>query len=68
MSDTLLGKPGNNPFCHHRALEMQRAGKRERIERVEAAPGMPFDAGRFQVVEEDLPAPREAAELGGANR
>ena len=25
-SEALLGKPGNNPMCHHRALEMQRAG------------------------------------------
>ncbi len=54
MGDTLMGRPGNNPYCHHRALEMQRAGKRERIERVEEAPGKPFDAGRFRIVEEDL--------------
>ena len=31
----LFGKPGNNPFCHHRALELLREGKRERIVRVE---------------------------------
>ena len=31
-----LGKPGNNPYCHHRALEMARAGKRERVVQVEA--------------------------------
>jgi radical SAM protein with 4Fe4S-binding SPASM domain len=55
MGDTLLGKPGNNPFCHHRALEHQRLGKRERIERVEAAPGKPFDAGVFRLIVEDLP-------------
>ena len=64
MSDTLLGRPGNNPFCHHRALEMQRAGKRERIERVEAAPGTPFDAGRFRLIVEDLPAPAGAEPRG----
>jgi radical SAM protein with 4Fe4S-binding SPASM domain len=54
MGDTLLGKPGNNPYCHHRALEMQRMGKRERIERVHAAPGEPFDFGLFRIVEEPV--------------
>jgi radical SAM protein with 4Fe4S-binding SPASM domain len=62
MGDTLLGKPGNNPFCHHRALEMDRMGKRERIERVEAAPGEPFDRGLFRVIEEDLSDTSEARE------
>ncbi len=51
----LFGKPGNNPFCHHRALEMQRAGKRERIVRVMEAPGLPFDNGLFEVILEDDP-------------
>ncbi len=55
-SHTLLGKPGNNPYCHHRALEMERAGKRERVALVEAAPGQPFDFGRFEIVLEDVPA------------
>ena len=58
----LFGKPGNNPFCHHRALELLRAGQRERIVRTEAAPGLPFDHGRFAIVEE--PWPEE--ELGRA--
>ncbi len=49
-----FGKPGNNPYCHHRALEMQRVGRRERIVRVEAAPGAPFDHGRFEIVLEDI--------------
>jgi radical SAM protein with 4Fe4S-binding SPASM domain len=56
MGDTLLGKPGNNPYCHHRALEMQRMGKRERIERVTAAPGEPFDFGLFRIVLEPTQA------------
>jgi radical SAM protein with 4Fe4S-binding SPASM domain len=51
-----LGKAGNNPYCHHRAIEMQRAGKRERVVRVEAAPGQPFDHGIFTIVVEDAPA------------
>lgn len=47
-----LGRPGNNPFCHHRALEMDRKGLRERVVPVEPAPGQPFDHGRFQIVVE----------------
>jgi radical SAM protein with 4Fe4S-binding SPASM domain len=53
-AESLFGKPGNNPLCHHRALEMQRAGKRERIIPKESAPGLPFDHGRFDVVCEEL--------------
>ena len=54
-----LGKPGNNPYCHHRALEMQSQGKRERVVRVQAAPGAPFDHGIFELVVEDLPQSEE---------
>jgi radical SAM protein with 4Fe4S-binding SPASM domain len=53
-AESLLGKPGNNPMCHHRALELERAGKRERLVQVAAAPGEPFDQGRFELVVEDL--------------
>jgi radical SAM protein with 4Fe4S-binding SPASM domain len=52
----LFGRRGNNPICHHRALELMSAGKRERIVRVAAAPGEPFDHAKFEVVEEDWPA------------
>jgi radical SAM protein with 4Fe4S-binding SPASM domain len=47
-----LGKPGNNPYCHHRAIEMAREGKRERIAPVTAAPGEPFDHGVFEIIVE----------------
>jgi len=52
----LFGRRGNNPFCHHRALELLRHGRRERLVRIEAPPGVPFDHGRFELVEEDWPA------------
>jgi radical SAM protein with 4Fe4S-binding SPASM domain len=45
-----LGKPGNNPFCHHRALEIDRQGMRERVVKVNQAPGEPFDHGAFEIV------------------
>jgi radical SAM protein with 4Fe4S-binding SPASM domain len=51
----LLGRRGDNPYCHHRALERQAAGLRERLVMVEAAPGAPFDHGRFELVVEPLP-------------
>ncbi len=53
-SHIYFGRPGNNPFCHHRALEMNGQGKRERVVRREAAPGQPFDHGLFEIVVEDL--------------
>jgi radical SAM protein with 4Fe4S-binding SPASM domain len=49
-SDVLFKRPGNNPYCHHRVLELRKAGLRERIVRVEEAPGEPFDDGRFELV------------------
>jgi radical SAM protein with 4Fe4S-binding SPASM domain len=57
-----LGKSGNNPFCHHRALEMDRVGKRERVVRVEQAPGEPFDHGIFEIVVEDAAASSASTE------
>ena len=36
-SSTLLGKTGNNPYCHHRALEMLRGNQRERLTLVSKA-------------------------------
>lgn len=53
-SESLLGKPGNNPMCHHRALEMQRMGKRERLVQTSRAPGLPFDQSTFELVLEDI--------------
>jgi len=47
-----LGRRGNQPYCYHRAHQLKQRGVRERLERVEAAEGVPFDHGRFQLVEE----------------
>ncbi len=52
VSEPLLGRPGNNPMCCHRALEMARMGLRERVEPVRAAEGGPFGQGVFQLVRE----------------
>ena len=53
-SFVFFGKAGNNPLCHHRALEMQREGRRERLVRVAQAPGAPFDFGHFEIVLEEV--------------
>jgi radical SAM protein with 4Fe4S-binding SPASM domain len=55
MAHALFGRRGNNPFCHHRALELLREGRRERVVRVAEAGGQPFDFARFEVVVEDWP-------------
>ena len=54
-ADATLGRPGNNPYCHHRVLELKKRGQRERLVRVEEAPGQPFDRGRFELVLEPWP-------------
>lgn len=57
-SDVTLGRPGNNPFCFHRARELEKAGQRESLVLREEAPGVPFDHGRFEVVVENVLAAR----------
>lgn len=49
------GRPGNNPYCHHRALALLREGLRERIVQRELPPGRSFDLGVFDIVEEPWP-------------
>lgn len=68
-SHVLFGRPGNNPYCHHRALELLRQGKRERLIQNRPAGGDPFDYGLFEIVLEDWPEPglsmaRNIAETG----
>jgi Y-X(10)_GDL-associated radical SAM protein len=53
-SHSLLGRAGNNPYCHYRVLELAKAGLRERIEKVQDAPGNSFDFGRFDLILEPL--------------
>ncbi len=67
-STVLFGKPGNNPYCHHRALELEKQGLRERIEKVAPAPGEPFDFGKFEIVQEPLDAPLPSSSAPGSNK
>ncbi len=64
-SHAILGRPGNNPYCVHRQLELAKEGIRESIRKVEAAPGKPFDYGRFELVHEPLELNVQGEELLG---
>ena len=54
-ANTILGRYGNNPYCHHRALEHLRRGERERLRRVRAAPGKNRDCALFVLETESAP-------------
>jgi radical SAM protein with 4Fe4S-binding SPASM domain len=54
-ADSLLGRRGNNPYCHHRVLTLAERGIRERVVKVEDAPPLPFATGRFALIEEPIP-------------
>ena len=55
-SHAALGRPGNMPWCVHRAEVLRERGRRERVELVRRAPGEPFDMGLYKLIEEDWPA------------
>jgi|GEM_PF-200920 len=56
-ANTILGRYGNNPYCHHRALELLMRGERERLIRVCKAPGKNRDCALFELVTEPAPEP-----------
>jgi radical SAM protein with 4Fe4S-binding SPASM domain len=62
-SHVLLGYRGDNPYCHHRALELMAQGVRERVRMVEAAPNEPFDHARWVLEREPWPADERAEVL-----
>ena len=43
-----FGKRGNNPFCHHRAVEMDKQGLREVLSLMTPGDGAPFDHGIWE--------------------
>jgi len=54
---SIFGRPGNNPYCHFRAIDHARRGVRERLVARDAAQGTPFDHGLFDIEVEPLTAP-----------
>jgi radical SAM protein with 4Fe4S-binding SPASM domain len=60
-SHSLMGRAGNNPMCHYRALDFDRRGLRERLIKIEDARGERFDHGRFDIVVEPRPVSAAAS-------
>lgn len=56
----VLGRPGNNPYCHFRARTLASRGLRERLVLRQKAPGLPFDSGLFELLLEPFDAPDPA--------
>jgi len=54
-SHSLLGRPGNNPYCHYRVLELHKRGLRERIVKLREAPRTSFAIGEFELLTERIP-------------
>ncbi len=54
---SILGKTGNNPFCHYRSKTLAKRNIRERLVLKENAPNRPFDHASFDIVEEPFDAP-----------
>jgi Y-X(10)_GDL-associated radical SAM protein len=54
-ADSLFGRPGNNPYCHHRALALDARGLRERVAKKREAPDSPFAIGEFELILEPVP-------------
>ena len=61
-SHSLLGRAGNNPYCHYRALDLQKRGLRERIVKIEDAPARSFAIGKFALVCETIDGKELVAE------
>jgi radical SAM protein with 4Fe4S-binding SPASM domain len=59
-SEPLLGRPGNNPYCHHRVLELRARGQRERLELVREAEDTPFAVATFRLITEWIDASARA--------
>ncbi|MBP8808617.1 MAG: radical SAM protein [Kofleriaceae bacterium] len=62
----ILGRPGNNPYCHYRARSFAKRGLRERLVSATPADGLPFDGGTFTIEVEPLDAPDPGAVVGDA--
>jgi Y-X(10)_GDL-associated radical SAM protein len=53
-SHSLLGKPGNNPYCHYRALELEKQGLQERVVKIREAAQASFAVGEFELITERI--------------
>ena len=53
--DSLFGRPGNNPYCHYRVLQLESRGLRERVVKKREAANTPFAIGEFDLILEPIP-------------
>lgn len=53
-ASAFLGRTGNNPYCHHRVLDFEARGLRERLVRKQLPPGEAFDRGLWEIEVETL--------------
>lgn len=60
-SESLLGKRGDNPYCHHRVLDLARHGWRERVVKTREAPPDSFAIGEFALIREPVPGAQTVA-------
>ena len=60
-ADSLFGRPGNNPYCHHRVLQLESRGLRERVAKKRDAPNTPFAIGEFELILEAVPGREDVA-------
>lgn len=49
-SDSLFGRPGNNPYCHYRVSQLSKNGLRERVVKAGNAANTPFAIGAFNLI------------------
>lgn len=63
-SHSLLGKSGNNPYCHHRVIELKKYGIRERIKKLKDADARSFGIGEYKVYKEQIGEDGKWTEIG----
>lgn len=51
---SLLGRAGNNPYCHYRVIELEKRGLRERVQKRKDALPHSFAVGEFDLILENL--------------
>lgn len=61
-SHSLLGKRGNNPYCHYRVRDLAKKGIREKVVKVKEAGPESFAVGEFALIEEAIPAAEQVAQ------
>jgi Y-X(10)_GDL-associated radical SAM protein len=67
-SHSLLGEPGNNPYCHYRTLELDKQGLRERVVKIREAEATSFAVGEFELITERTTGGAVVASTGSMPR